>query len=68
MKTRLKMVYWKNEKFWVGKLVDHPEVVSQAETLQELKVQLLDAYKHLVLTEHTLRSFTDPPLQRVNCS
>ena len=22
MKAKLKMVYWKGEKFWVGKLVD----------------------------------------------
>jgi len=37
MKTRLKMVHWKGEKFWVGKLVDHPEVMTQGETLEELE-------------------------------
>jgi hypothetical protein len=26
MKTKLKMFYWKSDKFWVGKHVDHPEI------------------------------------------
>ena len=44
MKTRLKMIYWKGEKFWVGKLVDHPEVMTQGETLEELEGNMKDAY------------------------
>lgn len=28
MEAKLKMVYWKGKKFWVGKLVDHPEVMT----------------------------------------
>jgi hypothetical protein len=35
METKLKMVYWKGEKFWVGKPIDHPEVMTQGETLEE---------------------------------
>jgi hypothetical protein len=26
MKTKLKMFYWKSDKFWVGKHVNHPEI------------------------------------------
>jgi predicted RNase H-like HicB family nuclease len=37
MNTKLKMVYWKGEMFWVGKLVDHPEIMTQGETLEELE-------------------------------
>ena len=51
MKSKLKMVYWKGEKYWVGKLVDHPEVMSQGETLEELEENIVDAYKLLVLDE-----------------
>ena len=49
MKQKLKMVYWKGNKFWVGKLIDHPEVMSQGKTLKELEANITDAYKLLVL-------------------
>jgi len=45
------MVYWKGEKHWVGKLIDHPEVMTQGETLEELEANIVDAYKLLVLDE-----------------
>ena len=51
MKTKLKMLYWKGEKYWVGKLVDHPEVMTQGETLKELVENIADAYKLLILDE-----------------
>jgi len=35
MKTKLKMVYWKGEKFWGGKPVDYPEIMTQGETLKD---------------------------------
>ena len=37
MEARLKMIYWKAERFWVGKLLDHPDIMTQGETLEELK-------------------------------
>jgi predicted RNase H-like HicB family nuclease len=37
METRLKMIYWKGDKFWVGKLLEHPEIMTQGETLENLK-------------------------------
>jgi len=51
MKSKLKMVYWKGEKYWVGKLIDHPEVMTQGETLEELEENIVDAYRLLVLDE-----------------
>lgn len=51
METKLKVVYWKGEKFWVGKLIDHPEVMTQGETLEELEENIADAYNLLVLDE-----------------
>jgi hypothetical protein len=44
METKLKMVYWKGEKFWVGKLLEHPEIMTQGETLEELEENMKDAY------------------------
>lgn len=38
------MIYWKGEKFWLGKLLDHPEVMTQGETLEELEENIKDAY------------------------
>jgi predicted RNase H-like HicB family nuclease len=51
IKNKLKMVYWKNEKFWVGKLLDHPEIMTQGETLEELEENLKDAYILMTLED-----------------
>lgn len=51
MKAKLKMVYWKGEKFWVGKLVDHPEIMTQGETLEELEENIIDAYRLVVFDD-----------------
>ncbi len=51
MEAKLKMIYWKGTKFWVGKLVDHQEVMTQGKTLKELEENIIDAYKLLVLDD-----------------
>ena len=43
MNKKLTMIYWKREKFWLGKLLEHPEIMTQGETLEELQ-NLKDAY------------------------
>ena len=43
MGHRLTMVYWKSEQFWLGKLLEHPEIMPQGETLEELAENLKDA-------------------------
>ena len=43
------MVYWKSEHFWLGKLVDHPEIMAQGTTIEELESNLKEAYVSLVL-------------------
>jgi predicted RNase H-like HicB family nuclease len=47
---RTKMIYWKGEKFWLGKLLEHPEIMSQGETIEELEKNLKEAY-HLMILE-----------------
>jgi predicted RNase H-like HicB family nuclease len=46
---RFTMVYWKGEQFWLGKLLQHPEVMTQGETIAELEENLRDAYRLLIL-------------------
>ena len=51
MNTRLTMVYWKSKKFWLGKLVEHPEIMTQGRTLAELEENIKDAYRMMVLDD-----------------
>ena len=44
MSTNMNMIYWKGDKFWVGRLLDHPEIMSQGETLEELEANIKEAY------------------------
>jgi predicted RNase H-like HicB family nuclease len=44
MKTKFNMIYWKADKFWVGKLLEHPEIMTQGETLEELEENMREAY------------------------
>lgn len=44
MKTKMTMVYWKSEKYWVGKLLEHPEIMTQGRTPKELEENMKDAY------------------------
>jgi predicted RNase H-like HicB family nuclease len=47
MKTKLTLVYWKSDHFWLGKLLEYPEVMTQGETLAELEENIRDAYRLL---------------------
>ena len=44
MKTKMTMIYWKSDKFWLGKLLEHPEIMTQGETLEKLEENIKDAY------------------------
>jgi predicted RNase H-like HicB family nuclease len=54
MKARMTMIYWKGEKYWLGKLLEHPEIMTQGETLEELEENLKDAY-HLMIMDDVPR-------------
>ena len=49
MGHQLKMVYWKGEQMWLGKLLECPDVMTQGETVEELEENIKDAYRVLVL-------------------
>jgi predicted RNase H-like HicB family nuclease len=51
MKQKLQMVYWKSDHFWLGKLLEHPEIMTQGETLEELEENLKEAYLLMVMED-----------------
>ncbi len=51
METKLKMICWKGDRFWVGKLVEHPEIMTQGETLEELEENMKDAYMLMAMED-----------------
>ena len=38
------LIYWKGERYWLGKLLEHPEIMTQGKTLEELEENIKDAY------------------------
>jgi predicted RNase H-like HicB family nuclease len=51
MEKRMTMLYWKGEKFWLGKLMERPDIMSQGETVEELEENLRDAYGMMVMDD-----------------
>jgi predicted RNase H-like HicB family nuclease len=51
MQHRLTMMYWRGEQFWLGKLLEHPEIMTQGETIEELEENLKDAYRMMVMED-----------------
>ena len=51
MKTEMTMIYWKGQKYWLGKLLEHPEIMTQGETLKELEENIKDAYLLMVMDD-----------------
>ena len=43
-RPKLTIVYCKGEKFWLGKILEHPEIMTQGETLAELESNLREAF------------------------
>jgi predicted RNase H-like HicB family nuclease len=42
--TKMTMIYWKSDKFWLGKLLERPEIMTQGETPEELKENIKEAF------------------------
>jgi predicted RNase H-like HicB family nuclease len=51
METKLNMIYWRGEKLWVGKLLEHPEIMTQGKTLKELEENMKDAYALMTMED-----------------
>jgi predicted RNase H-like HicB family nuclease len=51
METTLSMLYWRSGRFWIGKLLEHPEIMTQGETLEELEENMKDAYALMTMED-----------------
>ena len=51
MPTTMTLVYWKGEQFWLGKLLEHPEIMTQGESLEELESNIRDAYPLMAMDD-----------------
>ncbi|MEW5743818.1 MAG: type II toxin-antitoxin system HicB family antitoxin [Nitrospirota bacterium] len=51
MKTKLNMIYWKGKKYWVGKLLERPDIMTQGETLAELEENMKEAYMLMTMED-----------------
>ena len=45
------MVYWQSNDFWLGKLLEHPEIMTQGESLEQLEENIKDAYLLMAMDE-----------------
>jgi predicted RNase H-like HicB family nuclease len=48
---KMTMIYWKSDKLWLGKLLEHPEIMTQGKTLQELEENIRDAYLMMAMDD-----------------
>ena len=51
MNSKMTMIYWKSDKFFLGKLLEHPEIMTQGETLKELEENIKDVYLLMAMDE-----------------
>ena len=43
-----KFIYWQDGEMWLGYLEEYPDYMTQGETLEELKENLIDIYNELI--------------------
>ena len=51
MSTSMTLLYWKGERFWLGKLLEHPEIMTQGETIDELERNIREAYMLMAMED-----------------
>nr|VFJ97040.1 MAG: Uncharacterised protein family (UPF0150) [Candidatus Kentron sp. H]VFJ97647.1 MAG: Uncharacterised protein family (UPF0150) [Candidatus Kentron sp. H]VFK02916.1 MAG: Uncharacterised protein family (UPF0150) [Candidatus Kentron sp. H] len=51
MNIKMNMIYWKSDKFWLGRLLEHLEIMSQGETLDELEENIKDAFMMMAMDD-----------------
>ena len=57
MSKKLKLEYWVDDDWFVGRIMEVPGVFSQGETIDELEDNLKDAYNLMMETEPILDRF-----------
>ena len=51
MNNKMTLIYWKGDKFWLGKLLEHPEIMTQGKTVKELEQNIKEAYNMMFLED-----------------
>ena len=51
MRSQFTLEFWKDDRFYVGRLLEVPGVFSQGDTLEELRENIQDAYDLVVTQE-----------------
>jgi predicted RNase H-like HicB family nuclease len=51
IQRNLTLIYWKGKKYWLGKLAENTEIMSQGRTIKELVENIKDAYYQMTLDE-----------------
>ena len=51
MDSKIAMIYWKGKRFWLGKILEHPEIMTQGESVEELEENLKDAFKLMLMDD-----------------
>ena len=46
---KLTLLYWQEGDFWLGKLREQPEIMTQGKTLEELEDNIRDAFRLMVM-------------------
>lgn len=49
--NKINLIYWKSDKFYLGKIREYPEIMTQGETLEELIENIKDAYFLMVFDD-----------------
>jgi predicted RNase H-like HicB family nuclease len=45
---KITVIYWKEDNFWLGKIEEHPEIMTQGYTKEELLENIRDAYRMMI--------------------
>jgi len=51
MDSKITIIYWKGEKIWLGKILEHPEIMTQGESIEELEENLKDAFRLMLMDD-----------------
>ena len=49
--NKITLIYWKGEKYYLGKILEHPEIMTQGETVEELIENIKDAYYLMIFDD-----------------
>jgi predicted RNase H-like HicB family nuclease len=49
--NKITLIYWQGEKYYLGKILEHPEIMTQGETVEELVENIKDAYYLMIFDD-----------------